>query len=44
MEALQNDFTIFFSNFGGVEFLKQGLMELMIFDLRERKFRIHFNF
>jgi hypothetical protein len=36
--------TLFFANFFEVEILKQVLIDLMVFPVRERKFRIHFNF
>jgi len=39
-----NDVTLFFSNFGGFEILKQILMELMFLLVRVRKFQILFNF
>ena len=39
-----SDVTLSFGCFGGVEILKQVLIELMLPLVGERKFQIHFNF
>jgi hypothetical protein len=44
MEVPLNDDSLSFANFGGAEILKHCLTQLILVPLRERIFRIHFNF
>ena len=44
MYILLNDVTIFFVRFGGVEILKQIIIELILVRVLERIFGIHLNF
>jgi len=41
---LRNDVTLLVANFVGVEILKRAFIELIFLSVRERTFRIHFNF